>query len=747
MSIRTFRRDTLTRPIFKWARTQLPSLSETERDAIDAGEVWWDAELFSGNPDWAKLLDVKPASLTEKEQAFLEGPCEELCSMLDDWEITRAGDLPEPVWAFMKSGRFFGMIIPEKYGGLGFSHFAHSEVIRRISTCSVAAGVTVMVPNSLGPGELLMQFGTDEQRDYWLPRLAEGLEIPAFALTSEDAGSDASAMLDSGIVCKQNWKGEETLGLRLNWSKRYITLGPVSTVLGLAFKLRDPDGLLGNPEAEGITCALIPTDLPGVSIGRRHIPCGQVFQNGPNSGKDVFVPLDHIIGGPDYAGKGWMMLMSALAAGRGVSLPSLSCAAASTSAHATGAYARIREQFGIPVGKFEGVQSHLGRLAANAYTLDSARKLTCAGLDQGRKLAVISGIMKSNATYRMRQAVDDAMDIHAGKTVIDGPKNYLGNLHKSVPVGITVEGANILTRNMIIFGQGAIRCHPYLLDEILALDKKDDNEALDAFDKAFWAHVGHSLKTFFRAAGRAWTGGALAPAPTHGGAAAAGIYRRMSRYAAAFALVSDFALLTLGGSLKRKEMLSARLGDVLSELYLLSAVMKRWHDDGHKAADFPLVEWAAEDSLAKMAQGLDEVLANLPNRAAAFLLRAVTLPGGSHRGPSDDLTRECAELLLTPSPTRDRLTRGVRAVRGGGALKTLEDAFAHVAETEPLRRKLRDAKVSVDEAVANGTLTAEEADLLRKAEALVAEVVAVDDFDPADILRNQYVDEPREAAQ
>lgn len=747
MSIRTFRRDTLTRPIFRWARKQLPSLSETERDAIDAGEVWWDADLFSGNPDWTKLLEIPPASLSTEERAFLDGPCEELCSMLNDWEITRAGDLPQPVWDFMKSRRFFGMIIPEKYGGLGFSNYAHSEVVRRISACSVTAGVTVMVPNSLGPGELLLQFGTDPQRDYWLPRLAAGAEIPAFALTSEDAGSDASAMRDTGIVCKGLWKGKETLGLRLNWSKRYITLGPVSTVLGLAFKLEDPDGLLGNKAAEGITCALIPTGLPGVSIGRRHIPCGQVFQNGPNSGHDVFVPLDYIIGGAEFAGKGWMMLMSALAAGRGISLPSLSCAAASLSAHATGAYARIREQFGIPIGNFEGVQRHLGRLAANAYTLDSARKLTCAGLDQGRRLAVISGIMKSNATYRMREAVDDAMDIHAGKTVMDGPSNYLGNLHKSVPVGITVEGANILTRNMIIFGQGAIRCHPYLLDEILALDDKDDDRALDRFDKVFWAHVGHSLRTLFRAAGRAWTGGAFALAPRHAGAAAAGIYRQMARYAAAFALISDFALLTLGGSLKRKEMLSARLGDVLSELYLLSAVMKRWHDDGHLAADFPLVEWTAADSLARIAKSLDEVLANLPNRAAAFFLRAATLPGGSHRGAPDDLTRECAELLLAPSPTRDRLTRGVRAVSGDSPLKKLEDAFALVVETEPLRRKLRDAKLSLDAAVANGALTGKEAGQLRKADELVDAVVAVDDFDPSEILREETRRQPREAAQ
>ena len=745
MSFRTFRRDRITRPIFAWAKEQLPSLSQTEQQAIDAGEVWWDADLFTGHPDWRKLLATKPARLSDEEQAFLDGPCEDLCAMLHDWEITRAGDLPPHVWAFIKDNRFFGMIIPKKYGGLGFSNFAHSEVVRRISTASITAGVTVMVPNSLGPGELLLQFGTDEQRDHWLPLLASGKEVPAFALTSEHAGSDASAMRDTGVVCKGMWKGEEVTGVRLNWSKRYITLGPVATVLGLAFKLSDPDGLIGETAREGITCALIPTDLQGVTTGRRHIPCGQVFQNGPTTGEDVFVPLDHIIGGPDYAGQGWMMLMSALAAGRGISLPSLSSAAASMSAHATGAYARVREQFGIPVGKFEGVQRRLGRLAANAYTLDAARKLTCAGLDEGRKLAVISGIMKSNATYRMREAVDDAMDVHAGKTVIDGPRNWLGNFHKAVPVGITVEGANILTRNMIIFGQGAIRCHPHLLDEILALDEKDRDAALDAFDKAFWAHVGHSAKTLFRALGRAWTGGIFAPAPDAGKARR--FYRQMGRHAAAFALISDFALLTLGGSLKRREMLSARLGDVLSDLYLMSAVLKRWEEEGRQDADLPLVEWAAADAFARIGASLDQVLANLPNRAAALFLRAVTLPGGSHRGPSDTLTRQCAGLLLEPSPTRDRLTAGVRAVSGDGALATLEKAFAAVIRTEEMRRKLRKSGETLEAAVEKGLLSPEEAEQVRRAEDLVDEVIAVDDFDPAEVGRIQTNEQHRDAAE
>ncbi|MEZ5661109.1 MAG: acyl-CoA dehydrogenase [Burkholderiaceae bacterium] len=746
MTLAELRTRHLTRPIFAWARRQMPSLSDTEREAIDAGEVWFDAKLFTGDPDWQVLLSTPPPTLTDAEQAFLDGPCETLCAMLDDWQISRRGDLSPKVWAYMREQGFFGMIIPKRYGGLGFSNFAHSQIVRRISTCSIAAGVTVMVPNSLGPGELLLQFGTDDQRDYWLPRLARGREIPAFGLTSEDAGSDASAMRDEGVVCMGRWRDETVLGLRLNWSKRYITLGPVCSVLGLAFKLRDPDGLLEGRGSEGITCALVPTDLPGVSIGRRHIPCGQMFQNGPNQGRDVFIPLDHIIGGPEYAGKGWMMLMSALAAGRGISLPSLSCAASSLCAHTTGAYARVREQFNIPVGKFEGVQEQLGRLAANAYMLDAARRLTCAGLDQGRRLAVISGIMKSNATYRMRMAIDAAMDVHAGKTVIDGPSNYLNNLHKAVPVAITVEGANILTRNMIIFGQGAIRCHPYLLDEVLALDEPDEHKALADFDKAMWAHAGHFIKTLLRAWGRAWTGGMFAPAPASAGATT-GIYRQMSRYAAAFALIADGALLTLGGGLKQREMLSARLGDALSELYLISATVKRWQDDGRHGADLPLVRWAAADSLATVARSLDQTLANLPNRPVAWLLRLLTRPGGANRGPDDALTRTCAQLLLEPSETRTRLTQGAHAIAAGrGALHDLETAFRLTIETDPLRRKLHEGRVDIDDAQASGLINQAQAGRLREHREAVARVIAVDDFDAGEVAPDTKAPAPRQEA-
>src|SRR5579883_315526 len=555
----SLRRNLLTRPLFHWARRVLPTMSDTEREALEAGDVWWDAELSTGNPDWAKLLATPPAVLSGEEKAFLDGPVAELCGMLDDWRITwELRDLPAEVWDFLKAKRFFGMIIPKEYGGLGFSAFAHSEVIRRISTRSITAAVTAMVPNSLGPGELLMRFGTKEQREYWLPRLADGREIPCFGLTSPEAGSDAASMIDSGVICRGTHQGREVLGLRLNWNKRYITLAPIATVLGLAFKAYDPDHLVGAKEELGITVALVPANAEGVETGRRHLPCYQPFENGPTSGRDVFVPLDAVIGGPERLGQGWKMLMSALAAGRGISLPALSAAGAAFAARTAGAYARVREQFNMPIGRFEGIEELLGRMAATAYLLEAARRLTCAALDQGHHPAVISAIMKSQATERMRTVVNDAMDVHGGKAVMDGPQNYLGNLYRAVPVGITVEGANILTRSLIIFGQGAIRCHPYLFEEMLALAESDSKKGLDRFDKAVWRHIGHSLLTALRALGRSWTGGRFAPAPE--GGAATRFYRKLSRYAASFAFVSDIALLTLGGALKRKEMLTARLG-------------------------------------------------------------------------------------------------------------------------------------------------------------------------------------------
>ncbi|WP_035676780.1 acyl-CoA dehydrogenase [Bradyrhizobium liaoningense] len=727
----SFRRDTITKPIFSWARGVLPAMSDTEREALEAGDVWWDADLFTGDPDWSKLLKVPQARLTDEERAFLGGPVDELCAMLDEWKIFwEWRDLPQDVWHFVKREKFFGMIIPKEFGGLGFSPYAHSEVVRKISTRSIAAAVTVMVPNSLGPGELLMRFGTREQQERWLPRLADGRDIPCFGLTSPEAGSDAASMVDTGIVCKGEFEGREVVGLRLNWHKRYITLGPVATLLGLAFKAYDPDRLVGDREELGITVALIPTNLPGVEIGQRHLPSMQVFQNGPNWGRDVFIPLDYVIGGKERLGQGWKMLMTALAAGRGISLPSLSAAGAAYAARTTGAYARIREQFGISISKFEGVEEPLARINATAYQLDAARRLTCAALNAGIHPAVISGIMKLHATERMRTAIDDAMDIHGGKAVIDGPQNYLGNLHRAVPVGITVEGANILTRNLIVFGQGAIRAHPYLLDEMNALADSDRERGLSAFDKAFWKHVGHSFRTLFRAFGRSWTFGAFAPAPDAGDATP--FYRQLSRYSAAFALCADMALLTLGGALKRKEMLSARFGDILSELYLLSAALKRWQDESRQKEDFAALEWCMATGFRTIENRLAEILANLPNRFVAGFIRLVVQPFGARvLGPSDRVVHQCASLVLEPSAARERLTPDLARVDDDGGFARLERAFELVASTDAIARRLRAAQIrDWKEAVAKGVITQAEGEQLAVAREAVTKVIEVDDFAP-----------------
>jgi acyl-CoA dehydrogenase len=731
MGIRNFRRDYLTRPIFRWASGVMPPISDTERDAIDAGSVWWDGELFSGNPDWETLLAMPPAALTPEEQAFMDGPVRELCAMIDDWAIAwRDRDLPPDVWRFMREKKFFGMIIPKKYGGLGFSNTMHSEVVRTISSASVVAGVTVMVPNSLGPGELLLHFGTDAQRDHWLPRLADGTEIPCFGLTSEDAGSDAAAMNDTGVVEYGEFEGERVLGVRLDFHKRYITLGPVATVMGLAFKLRDPEDLLGGGTERGITVALLPTDTPGVHHGDRHIPQFTHFQNGPLRGENVFIPIEWILGGPERIGQGWKMLMTALAAGRGISLPSQSAASAAMCARATGAYARVRSQFNLPIGQFEGVREHLADLAANAYLIDAARRLTVAALDAGHKPSVISAIMKFHATERMRQSIEKAMDIHGGKSIIDGPRNHLGGLHRSVPIGITVEGANILTRNLMIFGQGAIRSHPYMLEELLALSSEDKEKGLDAFDRNFWSHAGHAIANAFRSIVRGWTGAVIAPAPKE--AAVPHHWQRLSRHAAAFALLADMALLTLGGTLKRKELISARLGDILSELYLLGAVLKRYENDGCYAEDRPIVDYIMIKGVERMGVAFGGVLDNLPARWAAWLVRFVAFPFGiGHRAPSDRLVNEVAEVLLTPSTQRDRLTPDLYGGEGrpDHPIAHLEQAFHLVVAVEPIEARMREAGIR-DAATARdrGIISRDDYRRLDEARLAVERVVAVDAF-------------------
>lgn len=727
----SWRTNLISKPLFRRVKAALPEISATERQALEAGDVWWDAELLSGKPDWTRLIEAAGRfELTAEEQAFVDGPVAELCSMIDDWQINfELRQLPDELWTFLKENKFFGMIIPEEYGGLGFSAAAHSEVVSRIATRSAAVAVTVMVPNSLGPGELLMEFGTDEQKSHYLPRLASGGEIPCFGLTSPEAGSDAAAMIDDGVVCRGEWQGEQVLGVRINWHKRYITLGPVATLLGLAFKLRDPDGLVGDDPEPGITLALIPTDLPGIDIGKRHLPSMQAFQNGPNWGKDVFVPLDHIIGGEDTIGQGWEMLMAALSAGRSISLPALSAGAAKLAARTTSAYSRIREQFHLPIGKFEGVQARLAQIVGETYLLDAGRRVTTLALDHDHQPSVVSAILKSQSTFRARDVLNHAMDVHGGKGVCDGPSNYLSNLYRAQPVAITVEGANILTRNLIIFGQGAIRCHPYLLEEILAVDDEDEAKGIERFEAVIYKHLRYAVGNSLRALGHGLTFGWFASKP--GGAGPAKYYRKLSRYSAALSFATEIALIHLGGALKRKEMISARLGDVLSELYLLSCVLKRYHSDGEPEDDLPIVTWICESGFRSIERSFDEVFSNYPSRTLGLLMRVVIFPLGRHEhGPSDELARAVAELSMVPGSARDRLTDGVFLGNEGDGINQLEDAFRRVTDCEALRSRMREKECeTIAEAHEAGVINAEEAEALQQAEDAVARAVTVDEFD------------------
>src|SRR6478752_2030592 len=606
--VKVLRRAIVSGPIFGIYKKILPQISQTEQEALDAGSIWWDADLFSGKPDWTKMFSYPQAKLSAEEQAFLDGPVEDLCGMLNEWDITHNRmDLSPEVWKFIRDKGFLGIIIPKDFGGLGFSAYAHTEIVTKISTRSGTAAVTVMVPNSLGPGELVLHYGTEEQKNYYLPRLAKGLEIPCFALTNPDAGSDAGAIPDFGIVCKGMHEGKEVIGVRLTWEKRYITLGPVATILGLAFKLFDPDKLLGGEEDVGITLALIPTSHKGVNIGRRHIPLNAAFMNGPNSGKDVFIPMEWVIGGQEMVGRGWRMLVECLAAGRSISLPSMSMAAGKLGTRTTGAYARVRTQFKTPIGRFEGVEEPLARIGGSTYLMDATRRLTMVALDSGEKPSVISAICKYHMTERMRQILNDAMDIHGGKGIMMGPNNYLGLGYQSIPIAITVEGANILTRSMIIFGQGAIRCHPFVLKEIAAAGAND----LAAFDTALWGHLSFTLANAARSLYFGVTGGRTAAVP--GSIETRRYLQMMTRFSAAFALLSDVSMVVIGGSLKRREKISGRLGDILSMLYIASATVKRFHDEGRQKEDLPLLTWAMYDCFFKIQVAIDGVLDNFPN--------------------------------------------------------------------------------------------------------------------------------------
>ena len=745
LSLRPLRRALLTRPLFNAYRKVLPQMSDTERDALQAGTVWWDGELFRGHPDWDKLLALPKPRLTADEQRFLQEQVEEVCRMVDDWDIThRRYDLTPQTWDYLKRHGFLGMIIPREYGGLGFSAYAHSQVVTRLSTRSSALAVSVMVPNSLGPAELLLHYGTDAQKSHYLPRLARGDEVPAFALTSPWAGSDAASIPDRGIVCKGMWQGEEVLGMRVSWDKRYITLAPVCTLLGLAFRLYDPDGLLGGPVDVGITCALVPHDHPGVETGRRHFPLNAMFMNGPTRGADVFMPLDFIIGGPAMAGQGWRMLMECLAAGRSISLPASNTGMAQLTARAVGAYARVRSQFRTPVARFEGVEEALARIGGHTYLMDAARVMTAGAIDLGEKPSVVSAIVKYHVTERARQVVNDGMDIIGGKGICLGPSNFLGRAYQQVPVGITVEGANILTRSLIIFGQGAIRCHPYVLAEMQAAGDPDAQRGLRAFDQAFWRHVAFVLGNAARALGHGLTGARLARAPANAAPDMQPYYRQLTRYAGAFALLADACMALLGGSLKRRERLSARLGDIHSQLYLASAVLKRYEDDGRPAADVPLAHWALQDSMQRVQDSFKGVLDNLPSRWVGSVLRRLLFPWGPpHHAPADLLGQQVARLLAEPGDTRERLTASCHLpATADEPVGALEQALAATVAAEAADARLRayektgalagnpraNVRDLVEAAHAAGGIDAHDYELLRRRDALRDQVIRVDDF-------------------
>ncbi len=737
-NLKPLRRTLVSGPLMAFMRASgfLPKISDTERTAIEAGTVWVEGELFAGKPNFKRLLrETDYPSLTDEERAFLEGPVEDLCRMVNDWEVWHRRDLPPEVWQFIREKGFLGIIIPKEYGGLGFSALANSAVVQKLASRCGPLATTVMVPNSLGPAELLIHYGTQEQRDYYLPRLARGEEIPAFALTEPGAGSDAGAIQASGVV----FRGEDgKLYIRLNFQKRYITLAAIATVLGLAFKLRDPDNLLGKGEDLGITCALIPTGTPGIKLGMRHDPLGVPFYNCPVEGHDVVVPIDAIIGGPAWAGKGWRMLMESLAAGRGISLPASSAGGLKLIYRVASAHSRVRRQFGLPIGMFEGIEEPLARIGGFNYLVEAGRVYTCGGLDRGAKPAVVSAIMKYNTTELGRQAINDGMDILGGNGISRGPRNLLAHGYIAAPIGITVEGANILTRTLMIFGQGAIRCHPYAYKEIAALERGD----VRAFDDAFWKHVGLVVRNGARALILSLSRGRLASTGVSGPAAR--YARKLAWASASFAFLADLAMAALGGNLKRKEKLTGRFADIFSWMYLAAATMRRFEAEGRRKEDRPFFDWAMQYAFYRMQQAFDGLFDNLRIPGLTWFLRGpVAWWSRLNRlsaPPSDKLGHQVAQLMLTPGEQRERMTAGMYVPADPNeALGRLEWAFRLAYQEDELLRKIYAAvkrgelpkarpEQLVRQAVEKGIITAEEAGIIQEAEAARWDAIQVDAF-------------------
>lgn len=734
----------ITKPIYRFFQRVLPPINRTESEALEAGDVWWEAELFQGDPDWKELLNYPQPKLTEEEQAFVDNETETLCGMLNDWHIVQHDkDLSKEAWQYLKDAGFLGMIIPKEYGGLGFSAYAHSCVVTKLATKSSSAAVSVMVPNSLGPAELLMKYGTDAQRQRYLPGLAKGTEIPCFGLTSPEAGSDAGAIIDKGVVCKGEFEGKECLGLSLTWNKRYITLAPVATVLGLAFKMYDPDHLLGDEEELGITVALVPTDHPGVVHGNRHYPMGMAFMNGPTQGTDVFIPLDWIIGGVDYAGRGWQMLVECLSEGRAISLPALGTATAKMSYRLTGAYARLRRQFNLSIGNFEGIEEALSRIAGYTYQLEASRIMTAGAVDLHIKPSVVSAIAKYHMTENSRKVIQDAMDVHGGRGLILGERNYLAYAYVSTPIAITVEGANILTRNLIIFGQGAIRCHPFILREMQAAKNTDEGAGLAEFDSLIFRHIGYTISNFIRTLSLSLTWGAIHRAPVRDKTSK--YYRQITRMSSSLALVSDISMMLLGGALKRKERLSARLGDVLSNLYLACAVLKYYRDNGSQQEELPYVQWNLQLALYNCQQAFHEFFENLPNRPIAWLLKLVVFPfGRPYNLPDDRLEHDLVQTMFSDNELRNRITSLFYVGKDDSdPAFVIEDAFLKVLATKDTRKLIRaavkagdlpdihDLEALGEAAVAANICNADEANLFVEAEQARAKAIQVDDYPPA----------------
>lgn len=737
---REIRQKFLTKPFLAFYRKALPHLSETERVALEAGTVGWDGELFSGKPNFKKLHSMQTPELTKEEQEFIDGPTAELCKLLDEHTFNHElGDMPQKVWDYLQKNKFFAMIIPKRYGGLEFSALAHSMILQKIASRSSVAAATVAVPNSLGPAELLLEYGTEEQKDHYLKRLAQGKEIPCFGLTGPKAGSDATSIPDIGVVCKKKIKGKEELGISLTFDKRYITLAPVATVVGLAFQMTDPDGLLGERKNLGITLALIPRNTKGMDIGRRHLPLDVHFMNGPIRGKNVFIPMSYIIGGQKMIGQGWRMLVECLSVGRAISLPSCSTGGAKMVAFATGAYARIRKQFNLPIGRFEGIEEALCRIAGKTYSCAATSAMTALAVDRGEKPAVPSAIAKMHATDMARSILQDAMDIHGGKGIVMGPKNYLGRGWMGAPIWITVEGANILTRSMIIFGQGAIRCHPYVLKEMEAANLENETESLEKFDVLLFKHMGYSLqnatRSFFQGLGT-WR-----LERNTGDDFTRQFYSRITRYSAAFGFAADISMLTLGGSLKRREKTSARLGDVLSHLYMASAVLKRYRDQGNCTADQPIVAWSLHYHFYAIEQALKLLSYNYPSKIVGFMLRRIIFPLGTHElPPGDRLGHKAASLLLSPNESRQRLTDGIDKKESPfHIVAQMNKVLSKVIDTEPLERRILKAEKSgqitaiapdaqLKQALELSIINEKEYNLLEKVRSDVSEIIAVDDF-------------------